>query len=309
MKLSVSIRAGKDTRDITIQVGHGTQTFKWLANAAAFRFVHVVNRHKTLSTLPLSTELLPKNVYTEDCPFLHPLDIINDHLSDKQKVIIELYTSLELDCYGSPVLSPWAFIAFRHGERHEEEIHRLVEEKKREVEAFSIKKTHDELIAKTESEKPKIAMMREVMKHQLLSDEEVANIFNGEWGIVKDSGILDTIMPKKEEQEDIKRFLGNRFFEICAMYKYYSSVNSGGMTHTLEYIELCKFITETGILSDEHSNNVLRIFIDSHLKNTVGNRGVPSIRTEIARHEFLVAIVKIAVYKYITLPKKEVKRN
>lgn len=82
----------------------------------------------------------------------------------------------------------------RQGERQEEESHRLIEEKKREVAAFFIKKTHDELIAKIKSEKPKIAMMRDVMKHQLLSDEEVANIFNGEWGIVKTSGILDTIM-------------------------------------------------------------------------------------------------------------------
>lgn len=97
---------------------------------------------------------------------------------------MELYTSLELSSYGLPVLSPWSFITFRQGERHEEESHRLVEEKKRKVAAFSIKKTHDELIAKTESKKPKIAMMRDVMKHQLLSDEGVANIFNGEWGIV-----------------------------------------------------------------------------------------------------------------------------
>jgi hypothetical protein len=59
-KLSVNIRAGKDTRDISLQFGHGTQTFKWLANVAAFCFVHIVNRHKTMSSLPLSTELLPK---------------------------------------------------------------------------------------------------------------------------------------------------------------------------------------------------------------------------------------------------------
>lgn len=82
----------------------------------------------------------------------------------------------------------------RSAKRQEEESHRLIEEKKREVAAFFIKKTHDELIAKIKSEKPKIAMMRDVMKHQLLSEEEVANIFNGEWGIVKTSGILDTIM-------------------------------------------------------------------------------------------------------------------
>ena len=130
----------------------------------------------------------------------------------------------------------------------------------------------------------KIAMMRDVMKHQLLSDKEVTNIFNGEWGIVKTSGILDTIMPLRVN----KRW---RRIIISAMYKYYSLVNSGGMRHTLEYIELFKFITETGILSNKHSNNVICIFIDS-------------ICTKIARHEFLVAMIKIAVYKNITLPKK-----
>ena len=129
------------------------------------------------------------------------------------------------------------------------------------------------------SEKPrqKIAMMRDVMKHQLLSDKEVANIFNGEWGIVKTSGILDTIMPLRVN----KRW---RRIIISAMYKYYSLVNRGGMRHTLEYIELFKFITKTGILSNKHSNNVICIFINS-------------ICTKIARHEFLVAMIRLLSIK------------
>ena len=67
MKLLVTINAGKVTQNITLPVGKGTQTFKWLGGAAAYRFVHDGVRHggrhlskRDRHTLPLKTQLFPK---------------------------------------------------------------------------------------------------------------------------------------------------------------------------------------------------------------------------------------------------------
>jgi len=96
--------------------------------------------------------------------------------------------------------------------------------------------------------------------------------------------------------------------ELNDMYKFYSAVNSGGGTHTLEYIELSKFLTETGILGEEDSNTILRIFVDSHIRSGKSKGARPSIHSEIHRHEFFVALIKIAIYKNITLKRKEISK-
>ena len=73
-------------------------------------------------------------------------------------------------------------------------------------------------------------------------------------------------------------------------------------------IELSKFLTETGILGEEHSNAILRIFVDSHIRSNKSRGGRPSIHSEIHRHEFFVALIKIAILKNVTIPKKEAAR-
>ena len=218
MKLSVTISYGEATKDITLPVGHGTQNFKWLASAAAWRFVHDGIRHGgrqgVRHTLPARTRLLPKDVRTDDCPFLHPYDIIQDHLADGNSVTVDLYDALPLDEFGAPALSPWAFIAFRHHERHADERGRLVEQKRREVETFQRQREDEARIAKMNIEKPKIALMRRVMACQL----EAAN-FEGEWDVIKKSGILDNIVPDEEQQEQIHAFYSKYFVELNDMYK------------------------------------------------------------------------------------------
>jgi hypothetical protein len=184
MKLLVTINAGELTRELPIQIGDGNQTIKWLAYAASYRLVHSTNRHvpvREISALPVKTQLLPKDVRTEDSPFLHPDARINQHLSDGQQVIVDLYTSLDVDEYGTPVLSPWAFIAFNHDERHQEERSRLVEEKKLEVETYHTKREEVALQAKLAIEQPKIQFMTGVMQAQLISE---VSTLDGEWNSI-----------------------------------------------------------------------------------------------------------------------------
>lgn len=165
----------------------------------------------------------------------------------------------------------------------------LIKEKRQEVESFLTESSERARLRKIEIEKPKIALMKKVMKKQAIDDALIQQTMNIEWGIIKDSGILDNIVPDQHQQEEIQRFFVRNYIELTDMYKFYSAVNSGGGTHTLEYIELCKFITETGILGEEHSNAILKVFVDSHIKG-IGGRAAsqkPSIHSEICMTEFV----------------------
>ena len=148
-------------------------------------------------------------------------------------------------------------------------------------------------------------MMQQVMSAQLQSNSDIVATLNEEWILIKNSGILDNIVPDEKQQDEIRAFLTTYFVELNDLYKFYSAVNSGGGTHTLEYIELCKFLTETGILGEENSNAILRIFVDSHITSGKGRGMRPSIHSEIRRYEFFVALMKIAILENITLPKRE----
>jgi hypothetical protein len=133
---------------------------------------------------------------------------------------------------------------------------------------------------------------------------------NEEWALIKESGVLDNLVPDKEQQEEIRFFLVKNFLEINDIFKFYSAVNSG-TNHTLEFIELEKILTDTSVLGEEHSSAILRIFVDCHISSTrkKGGKTVkPSIHSEIQRHEFFLALIKIAIFKFITLPKKEIAR-
>ena len=92
------------------------------------------------------------------------------------------------------------------------------------------------MIAKMNIEKPKIKLIRQVMAAQLISDATIDATFGVEWGLIKTSGILDNIVPDQQQQEEIHHFFRKYFVELNDMYKFYSAVNSGGGTHTLEYV-------------------------------------------------------------------------
>ena len=180
MKLIVTIKAGDATQNIVLPVGHGTQSFKWLANAVAFRFIHDSARHghgnlssnsRQQYSLPLNNaNLMPKDVYSDNCPFFHPEDIIKDHVTDGQSITVELYDTLPLDDYGIPKLSHWAFIAFRHRESHEGRRESYVQEKRAEVENFQIEREHQAKVRQIEIERPKLEKIREILADQLIDN-------------------------------------------------------------------------------------------------------------------------------------------
>ena len=66
-------------------------------------------------------QLVPKDIYTVDCPFFHPEDILKDHICDSKEFYVEMYDEIPVDPQGTPMFSKWSFIAFHMSKSREEE--------------------------------------------------------------------------------------------------------------------------------------------------------------------------------------------
>lgn len=78
--------------------------------------------------VPHGAQIMPDDVRTKECAFYHPEDLLSEHLHDNDDDAplvfhVDLVHRLPVDEYGRPVVSKWAFIAFRisEGEREERE--------------------------------------------------------------------------------------------------------------------------------------------------------------------------------------------
>jgi hypothetical protein len=187
-------------------------------------------------------QLLPKNVFTKDIPFFNPSDKIITHFKDGDLVNIDMYDHLPVDEFDSPVYSAWAFIAFRTSEKFAHRREQLIKEKELEVNelsAFKEREAEEQRIAHC---RPKLQKMRDILKEQLVDDDTILTSMKNEWSLIEKSGALESLIPAQNEQETIKAFFTEHYAELSEMYKYYSAVNSGGGTHTLEYIEVSEHL-------------------------------------------------------------------
>ena len=290
--------------NINASVGNGKASIKWLGMMAAHRFATVENSNFVGSSLK-TFRPLPKCVYTDKMPFLFPDSTVMEAIGDGdgdgdgdgEKVYVELYDNLSLDEHSIPKYHPWYIIAFHISEQNAEMRSKLITKMKREVEEIDQQRSRELEDNRIASNLPKLNLMREIMKDQLAHQTSIEAAMRNEWNLITNSGILDIIVPKQEEQEIIRMFLLENYADMSHMYKYYSAVNSQGGTHTLEFIEFSKLVHESEILSGENANMILTFF-GADPKRT-------NIHSEINLWEFFVSFIKIAIYKHITLPKKQ----
>jgi len=176
-----------------------------------------------------------------------------------------------------------------------------------ELEEVRRRREQEALKRRLEIERPHIAQMREIMMEQLYNEDSIKETMSNEWSFILASGILDEIVPNSEERDKIRIFFTETYSELSDMYKYFSAVNSGGGTHTLEYIEFNKFLCETNIFQGEdHSNELMKLFLESHIITESSTVSTANIHSEIHLFEFFLSLIKIAIFKYITLVKKKV---
>ena len=252
-----------------------------------------------------SSQILPKDVYNKDCPFFHPEHTINQHLEDEQEITVELYDRMPVDKYGAPIMSKWSIITFFMSKAWRKERATLVEEKMLELEEVRRRKEEEENMARLNREQPRIMEMREIMKEQLHDKSAIEETMAVEWNLISGSGVLEKMGVHDEtEQNCVRDFFRQYYTELSDLYKFYSAINSGGGTHTLEYIEFSKFLCETNIFQADESSVTLKIFVESHIISEDKARSSANIHTEIHKYEFFVSLIKIGIYKYVTLAKK-----
>ncbi len=207
---------------------------------------------------------------------------------------MQLYDSLQLNEYDIPQYSPFATIAFFVSESCAELREKLTNEKLQEAQEYDEIRCREAEERRVATNQPKLQKMRSILMEQLRDEEIISTTMANEWTSITNSGIIDSLVPSAEEREAVKAFLTKKYEELSHMFKYYSAVNSGGGTHTLEYIEFTKFLEETNVFQSPPSNVIIKLF----------GASPSSIHSEIIQWEFFVSCIKIAVYKYITLAKK-----
>ena len=201
---------------------------------------------------------MPSDVYSDDCPFFHPEDKIIDHLQNGHEVTIELCNKLCTDSYGEPILSKWAFIAFKLGDRNREKREsellpsfnmplsitkthtngsEYIKEKNIEIMENRLRREAEMLRKKLEKTRPQIMKMRAILSEQLCDKKVVEEIMKNEWKVILSSGSLDDVLSdvSSKEQDDIYTFFMEHFIELSDMYKFFSAVNSGGGTGETSY--------------------------------------------------------------------------
>lgn len=293
MKLVLSLKYDQVSFEVHCNVGKGNQTIKWLASLAGVR----LKTDAPKRSIPPNLFPFPKALYTGRLSFVHPEARINNLLSDGECVYIEFYhENLQVDTMGIPILSNWSFIAYCNSSRKAETRMKLItdfENQSKRSDEARIRKAEEDLISKN---KPRIRKMRELLSGQLVDGSGVAIIMEDLWIKMTLSGTLDSLVKAEAERDSIRSFFITHYLDFSEMFKTFSGVNAQGSTSTLEYVEFNKFIYETGIFSSgQHSNMILKLFGDV---NT-------TIHSELDQCDFFLSLVQIAIYRYITLSKRE----
>lgn len=274
-----------------VTVGNGNSTIKWLSLMASHQ-VFSLNHCRCRGM-----RLLPNNVYTQNTSFLHPDHKVKDVLSDGETVQIELCNQVQLGEKYNPIYHPWCTIAFFSASEDKSEFRQQLIKELQQKSMLQDQEKLKLLAKKQESiNKPKILKMKEILKDQFLDADEAKTSMQHEWGLIIESGVLDSIADTLAEKENIRTALETHFAALNHIYKYYSAVNSQGGTHTLEFIEFSKLINDAEILDSGDNTSMILTFFGS------------DIASEVKLWQFMVSFLKIAVYKYITLVKKQTRR-
>jgi hypothetical protein len=274
-----------------VTVGNGNSTIKWLSLMASHQ-IFSLNHCRCRGM-----RLLPNNVYTQNTSFLHPDHKIKDVLSDGETVQIELCNRMQLGEQCNPIYHPWCAIAFFSSSEDKSEFRQQLIKELQQKSMLQDQEKLKILAKKQESiNKPKILKMKEILKDQFMDADEAKTSMQHEWELIVESGVLDSIADTMAEKENIRRTLETHFAVLNHIYKYYSAVNSQGGTHTLEFIEFSKLINDAEILDSGDNTSMILTFFGS------------DIASEVKLWQLMVSFLKIAVYKYITLVKKQTRR-
>lgn len=274
MKINLEIRCGK-------KISVHEQVLSINENASV-KYVAVLASHR----FSLGQKSLPKGVFLENEPFLHPDEKLTHYnIQENDKVIVELYDRIRLDEFSCPVYSNWTTIAFFSSKK---DLLRetLIEEEIEKAKLYKIEQKKLDEEKTLRENKPRIEKMKQLLSNQFLDHAQMQTCLAKEWTEL-DHHVLERLVPAKDEREAVKQVFLKSYFELAATFKYFSALNSQGGVHRLEFLEFQKLVHDTGLfkdLSGTSSGVILKLF-GSNLSK------------ELCRSEFLLCIVRLALFK------------
>mmetsp|Transcript_28754 Transcript_28754/g.54282 ORF Transcript_28754/g.54282 Transcript_28754/m.54282 type:complete len:599 (+) Transcript_28754:58-1854(+) len=232
----------------------------------------------------------------------------NKHKLDPNSDPFKLKEQFEvtLPKFGEPVMARWAFIAFKRSEHQAKARSGVATRQLDEIEEARLEKEEAEKQRRLKEAAMKVWEMRQVMKPQLRDEALAEEVMMEEWGHMTKGAIIDKICPSMMEQNKIKRFLITNFEPIAEMYKHAAAVGSDAGTDTLNFVEFKNLLNESNAIVGHGSNineDIQKIFLECHVQDaeTVGQ---VTLQSELHIHEFLLAIIDLAVFLNISLAQK-----
>ena len=268
MKLSCIVTFGQREKKISIPVGDGSVTFKWLGLAASARFVSnpkgsLRNREIGIAPKPHNTQLMPNTIYTDESVFYHPEAVVKDHLTDKQEVTIELIEKVSVNDLGVPQLAKWAFIAFNVSDQQSDARERVLKEQMDEIEEGRRRAEEEELQRRLEEAGKKINEMRAVMQPQFYNESEVSELMSEEWNRMTTGNVLENIVPDFQMQGKIRKFLTGNFFALGDMFKHAAAIGADAGVCTMSFMEFNSFLKESEALKNAPTDKIQKLFATS----------------------------------------------
>ena len=272
MKLNAVCIVGKTEVGFKISCGEGIKSLKWLGLTAAAQYAarapHGTRRHREAPTISgSSVSYIPTDIFTDECDFFDPNDLIADRFQDGDQVHIRLGRSMAVNEEGQPQYTRWATIAFAVSETQSSRREAAIAEQ-REIQARRERKILEEQRAiKAREHAEKAIRMRVVMASKLSDASQINASMTEDWSVMIQNGTFDKYVRSPSEQHTTRDVLKKHYFSLSEIFKTYAAAGSGMETaHELEYIEFGSFVYDIECFTTKHSPNVGRhVFEDSIL--------------------------------------------
>lgn len=254
MRLQCVVCYGDARFPVDVPCGNGQKSVKWLATVATQRLTtqnapRGCLRHRdTRSILPSSHRLLPSQVTTEDQSFYHPEAQLSDCFVDGQEVFVVVEPKLSCDETGEPVRSRWSIIANTHSELRQPQRAAALEEEYRLRDQMLRRREVEEEERKLSDNRTKATLMRELIRHQLVSASQLDDGMRQEWEHMNRRGLMDTWIRAEREREKVFAKFRDNYVALLELFRFYSASTTGSSdAHLMEFVEFCAFCRDIDV--------------------------------------------------------------
>ena len=255
MKVIARVVLKDESREFDIACGTGEKTFKWLANAACERFALAVpngdlRRRDDTHGITDSVQYTPSSVTMPSGKIIPSTDIIRQHLSYGDEVIVNLMHNLGIDFdSGNPIRSAWNMNAYSVNKSSG-----TIEGSQETFEDSNIL-NHNVFIPQKGQDtdiqvRGKAEFMRLILNSQMLDTKRICCLLDDAWVTTMEA------MPHLNETRkggiELKKIFEHYFSTISDFMMIYSKNTPGLVTSE----DFCLFLNDTGIFTVKDATSI-----------------------------------------------------